>query len=254
MAEENTIENKTPEPSPVEQRAMEQGWVPQEQWEGSPDDWRPAKEFVDRGELLNKISEQKRELKSIRSAMEEFGKHHARVRQVEYERALASLKAQKKEALNDGNADAVIEIDEQIDAVKEEARQARQPTPQVNTEPDPVFTTWVNKNSWYNSERAMKAFADEVARETFANGERDRPAILAAVEKAVKKEFPHKFTNPNREKAVAVEGSTNKTPVRKDSIESSMNDAERAIMNKLVRTGAITKEKYLEEFKAVKSR
>jgi hypothetical protein len=253
MAEQNT-ENNIPEPSPVEQRAMEQGWVPQDQWEGSPDDWRPAKEFVDRGELLSKISEQKRELKSIRSAMEEFGKHHSRVRQVEYERALASLKAQKKEALNDGNADAVIEIDDQIDAVKEEARKSQQPVPQVNTEPDPIYTTWVNKNSWYNSERAMKAFADEVARETFASGERDRAVILASVEKAVKKEFPHKFTNPNREKAGPVEGSTNKTTVRKESIESSMNDAEKAIMNKLVRTGTITKEKYLEEFKAIKSR
>lgn len=254
MAEENqeVAPAQTTEPSHIEQRAMEQGWVPQDQWEGSQDEWRPAKEFVDRGELLSKISEQKRELRSMKSAFEEFGKHHARTRQIEYERALASLKAEKKEALIEGDVDAIIAIDEKIAETKEEQRQAPKQTPVVDTEPDQAFVTWTQRNGWYRTDKAMTLFADEAAREAVANGERDRVKILDIVDKAVKKEFAHKFVNPNRAKVSAVEGSTNKGAGRTESLD--MSDSDKAIMNKILKSGAITKEKYLEEYKAVRAK
>ena len=56
----------------VEQRALDQGWVPQDEWQGDPDDWRPAKEFIDRGELFRKIDELKNENKRIKQGVEEF--------------------------------------------------------------------------------------------------------------------------------------------------------------------------------------
>lgn len=252
MADENT-ENTPSEPTPIEQRAMEQGWVPEDQWDGEPEAWRPAKEFVDRGELFKKIDEVKRENKQLKQGIDELSKHHAKVREVEYQRALATLKAQKRDALADGDADKVVEIDERIDATKEAQRQsANQPQQQAEAVPDPRFEAWVNKNTWYNNDRIMKAAADEVARELVLRGERDNARILTEVEKRIKQEFPQKFTNPNREKASAVEGSTNKSTTRKtDTVE--MSDVEKTIMNKILRvTPGLTKEKYLEEFKSTR--
>lgn len=249
---EQTTEVK--EPTPIEQRAMEQGWVPLDQWEGDPDDWRPAKEFVDRGELFKKIDELKRENRNVRSTLDELGKHHAKVREIEYKRALESLKAEKRQALNDGDADAVIEIDEKIDEVKEQQRAAQvAPQPQQVEEPDPAFVAWSNRNTWYNNDRAMKAVADEIARELVLRGTRDKGEILKAVEAGVKKEFPHKFTNPNREKAVAVEGSTTRTPSKK-SDDLQMSDAEKRIMDRIVGSGAMTREQYIKEYKAIQGR
>lgn len=262
MADENTevqdeqIEQPEKQPaqlSPIEQRAMEQGWVPQDQWNGDPDDWRPAKEFVDRGELFKKIDEVKRENRNLKNALEEFGKHHAKVRETEYKRALEDLKAQKRAALHEGDADAVIEIDEKIDEVKEQQRVA-QATPRVQeAEPDPVFVAWANRNTWYTNDRAMKAVADEIGREMILRGVQDKVEILKAVESGIKKEFPHKFTNPNREKAGAVEGSTSRVAARKDD-SLNMSEAEKRIMENIVKTGVMTKEQYIKEYKAIKGR
>jgi hypothetical protein len=263
MADElNTpnLENQTPVDAPqlseVESRAHEQGWVPQDQWTGDPDQWRPAKEFLDRGELFKKIDEQKRELKQLKHAMEEFGKHHAKVREVEFQRALNTLKAQKKAALEDGDHDAVVELDDRIaetkEAAKEAAAEAARPAPQ-QTEPNEAFVRWQTRNPWYGSNRAMKGAADEIARDMVMKGEQDPMVILAAVDREIRKEFPEKFENPNRQKAGAVEGSTKRSSTREDS--SDMSDAERQIMNKILRvTPGLTKEQYLKEFKEYSKR
>lgn len=243
--------DQTPQVSAIEQQAMDQGWVPQDEWTGDPDAWRPAKEFVDRGELFKKIDEVRRENKNLKTAIEEFGKHHAKVKELEFKRALASLKAAKKEALAENDVDAVVEIDERMDEVKENYRSEQAAPQQEDSQPDPRFVAWVNKNQWYQTDRAMKAVADETARDLVANGERDNSVILAAVEKTVRREFPQKFTNPNRERAGAVEGSTSKGSSRKAE-DTQMSEVEKRIMEKIVRSGAITREKYLEEFKATK--
>jgi hypothetical protein len=259
MADEQNTPNQevqAPQVSDVEQRAMDQGWVPQDQWEGDPDAWRPAKEFIDRGELFKKIDEQKRELKQIKSALDEFGKHHAKVREVEFQRALAVLKAQKKAALEEGDHDAVVELDDRIADTKEQAREAAveaaKPTPQ-QSEPNQDFVKWSARNTWYNNDRAMKGAADEIARDLIQRGEQDTSKILAAVEREIKSAFPHKFENPNRQKAGAVEGSVNKGG-RTTKDDFHMTDDEKRIMNRIVSTGVMTKDKYIEEFKATRAK
>lgn len=243
-----------PQLSPIEQKALEQGWVPQDQWTGEPDDWRPAKEFVDRGELFKKIDEVRRENKQLRQGHEELLKHHQRVRQAAYEEALATLKAQKKAALAEGDVDAVVEIDEKIDEQKEAHRQAQTQQVQQAAQTDPVFDSWVAKNAWYNADPVMKGAADEVARQVFLRGTRDKEEILAAVEREVKKAFPNKFENPRRAAAPAVEGSTSKTGTQKRE-DVDMSDAEKQVMNKILRvTPGLTKEQYIKEFKGIKAR
>lgn len=259
MADENNtpeggnVPENTPQPTEHEVRASEQGWVPKDEWTGNPDDWRPAKEFLDRGELFKKIDEQKRELKQIKQAMEEFGKHHARVRDLEFKRAIDHLKAQKKEALEAGDADAVVEIDDKIAAQREAQKQVEvKPQPQA-AEPNQDFVRWQARNPWYGTDRAMKAVADTVAQDLVGRGESDPVRILQAVDREIRKEFPHKFENPNRQRAGAVEGNTKGARAApKDHFE--LTDFEKRIMERIVSTGAITKEKYIEELKATRAK
>lgn len=253
MAEENQTPDTPIEAKPlteVEQRAVNEGWVPQEEWSGDPEQWRPAKEFLDRGELFKKIEEQKRELKHMRAAIDDLGKHHAEVKKIAYREALAALKAQKKEALETGDTDAVIEIDDKIAEAREAQKVAEAPKPVA---PEPVvneaFLQWEARNAWYKTDRVMKAAADAIAQEMLERGHRDPALILAEVDKQMRKELPHKFENPNRTKAGAVEGSTTKSASRKDS-ELQLSDAEKRIMNRIVSTGTMTKEQYLKEYKA----
>lgn len=247
MADENK------EVSPIEQRAMEEGWVPQEEWQGEPDAWRPAKEFLDRGELFRKIDELKNENKRIRQSTEELKKHHDRVKQLAYEEALRDLKKEKKQALQDGDVDRVIEIDDKIAETREKQNKEEvQPQPVAQPQgPAPEFVRWEARNTWYKTDRAMKAVADEIARDLVNRGESDVTRILTEVDKEIRKAFPQKFENPNRQKAGAVEGTPSTRPSKEEEVY--MTDAEKRIMNRILATG-VDKKKYLEEFKAIRSR
>jgi hypothetical protein len=250
MADENQeIQNTTPEVkelSPVELKAKDQGWVPQDEWDGEADAWRPAKEFLDRGELFKKIDEQSRTIKEFKKTLEELKKHNAKISEVEYKRALDDLKSKKKEALLEGDADAVVDIDEKMALVRDAQKEVVQETSPATAELNPIFVSWVEKNSWYHNNKAMRAFADSIGNELGAKG-MSPTDILAQVEREVKKEFAEKFTNPNRQKASGVEGSTNKGGKAKDTFQ--LTEEQRRVMQRFVRAGVITEEKYIADLK-----
>lgn len=251
--------NKDPidpvEPTEVEKQAMEQGWVPKDQWNGEGK-WRDAESFLDRGELFGKIDRQNRELRSLKEAQHDFKRHLETVRATEYKRALADLKAQKKEALREGDADAVVEIDEQMEEVREEefaARQAAASRPaQSNGEDHPEFVSWKNKNSWYSNNAEMRKFADAYGAGLRANGV-SPSEVLRDVEATVKQKYATRFSNPNREKASAVEGNAGSAASTKAD-KFKLSDGEHRMMKRIVATGAITEEKYIADLKLVKSK
>ena len=73
---------------PYEAQAREQGWRPKEEFEGDASKWRPAKEFIERGELFGKIDSMGKELKETRKALKMLQEHHSKVRETEYANAL----------------------------------------------------------------------------------------------------------------------------------------------------------------------
>src|ERR1700758_5180010 len=87
--------------TPTQQEALSQGWVPKEEFSGDPEKFVDAGEFLRRGELFRKIESQSKEMKDMRKALQELAKHNSQIRDVEYKRALETLKAEKKAALNE---------------------------------------------------------------------------------------------------------------------------------------------------------
>lgn len=242
-----------PQYTEVEQRAMEQGWVPEDQYNGSGK-WRTAEDFLDRGELFAKIDEQNRRIKGMENTLHAAKVHLDNVRKTEYNRALVALRAEKKQALADGDADAVIAAEDQIEATKAEfvqeqfrAQQAQQA--QAN-QPNPALVAWVNKNQWYQTDRVMRIFADEIGRELAAEGIADPKTLLDEVERRTKKEFPHKFQNPNRAKPGAVEGGGNKGGQSRDSFQLTAEETQ--AMNRFVKSGLMTREEYIADIKAMR--
>jgi len=234
----------------VERQALAQGWVPEDQYEGTKK-WRTAEEFLDRGELFAKIDDATRKNKQLEATMYELKKHLKNVRETEFKRALDQLRQEKREALADGDADKLIEIDEKIADTKAAQVQevARiEATPQV-VPPNPAFQVWVNRNQWYTENRLMKAAADAVGDDLVAQGIKDPVQILQEVERRIKKEFPHQFKNPNRDKPGAVEGGgTGRSGKSSDSFQ--LTDDEVRAMNKFVKAGVLTKEEYIADIKA----
>ena len=225
----------------IEQEAMSQGWRPKEEFEGDEGKFIDAGEFIRRGELFSKIDHQSKEIKQLRNAMEQFKSHHANVEKVAYDRAIKDLKAQRKAALAEGDVDKFDELDQAIEDVTQERddfiqKQAQQPA--VAPSVDPAFTNWVAKNPWYQNDAIMQGAADrlglKLAREGLAPLE-----VLKKVEQEIKKEFAHKFSNPNRDKPSAVEASTPRgTGAKSKFVPSEM---EKRIGANLVRAGAFAK-------------
>jgi hypothetical protein len=240
----------------VEQRAMEQGWVPKDQWDGHGK-WRSAEEFLDRGELFAKIDEVKRHNKQMEGTVHALKKHLDMVRRTEYNRALATLRAEKKNALAEGDADAVVEIEDRIDQLKASTVQAemeaqRQAQAMQQPDYDPVVQVWINKNPWYQNDPAMKIYADQIGHQLAASGTMDARQVLLEVERRTKKEFAHKFQNPNRAKAGMVESGGNKGKSKADDFQ--LTAEETLVMNKFVKAKVMTKEEYIKEIKAARGK
>ena len=240
------------EHSPTELKAIESGWVPKEEFQGDEHKWVEAGEFLRRGELFKKIEDQGKQLKDVRSALNEMKKLNSQIQEVEYKRALDTLKAQKKVALEDGDADAVIAAEDRIDMVKEQQKEMQRQSPVAQSDEGsehPEFVAWTEQNNWYKSSTPMKAFADALGQE-LARAGNSPSEVLKKVAIEVRKEFPNKFRNPNQDKAGTVEGGSGRGV--SSSTRFTLSDEERTIMNKFVRQNVMTEKEYIEQLKKVR--
>lgn len=242
------------EPTANEVEARTAGWVPKEEYNGDENKWVDADEFVRRGPLFEKINNQSRELKEVKKTLQQLAAHHAAVKENAFKDALASLKAEKRAAFTEGDPDKIIAIDDKIDAINDQKRQfeanrAHEVAKAVQQEVHPEFESWTNRNTWYNSSRPMRAFADALGVDLRAQG-LSPSAVLKEVEKQVREEFPKKFQNPNRDKPGTVEGTSKGSGTRSQSYD--LTDVERQVMERFVRQKVMTKDEYIAELKRTK--
>ena len=230
-----------------EDQARAQGWKPKEEYQGDPNKWREAKEFVDRGELFSKIDSMGKELKETKKALAMLQEHHSKVRETEYNKAVLELKTLQKKHLEEGNSDGYLETTELLTDLKAEQK-AREVVKEVTPQQqDPRFASWVEENKWYQKDAEMREFADSIGMgyaQTHPN--QDPEEVLKYVTGQVKKRFPDKFVNPNRNKPGAVGTSDTNTESRGSF---QLTEDERRVMNTFIRAGVMSKEDYISEIK-----
>jgi hypothetical protein len=236
-----------------EEQARHQGWVPEDEWQGEPDAWRPAREFVERGELFSKISGQGTELKELRKALSYLVDHHKSVKETEFNRALVHLKNMKKDALVDGDPDKVVEVDEAISELKEQRKAAAEEqitSKEISNAPTQSFLTWVKGNQWYIQDTDMRQAADEIGLGYFQRnpGAKELDTYNYVLGR-IKKMFPEKFEKKNFPK---VDGGTNSGSVNRKSEKYSLTEDERKTMQTFVRSGVMTEAEYIRDLKLVK--
>ena len=239
---------------PFVERAQAMGWRPVEEWDGAEEDFIDAKEFVRRQPLFEKIEHVTKELKNVKSAFDALKQHHTKVKEVEFKRALDQLKAAKRRALTEGETEQALMLEDKIDEINEqkaEFDQEVQSQPQIQDTPNPAFIDWTKQNTWYQKDRAMTAYADQLGVELHKQG-LSPDEVLRRVTREVKEEFKHKFTNPKREGASAVEGGARKGSRSAGDDTGGMPEEDVRMMNKIVRSGAMTKEEYLKEYRSLK--
>jgi len=239
----------------TEDRAREQGWLPESEYDGDKSKWVSAETFLAKGELIAKIESIGKELKNTKKAMHMLQDHHAKVKEAEFTRAVNYLKQQKKQAYESGDVDKIIEIDEQISSVKEtQKQQAIVLAQQERNEPEvhPNFIAWAEKNSWYNTDMELREASDAIGlAHAKANPNKSPEEILDYVSRKIKSSYPEKFSNPNRDKSSSVEGAGSSARTKKVA-DFDMSEDEVKVMNTFVRQGIMTKDEYMKELKSIK--
>lgn len=234
----------------VELQAIEHGWKPREEYEGDPAKWRDAQLFMTLKPFYERIESQNRQIKENKKAFLQIAKDMQQVKDAAYRKAVADLKAQKKDAMQEGDFDRVELLEDQLGHIHEQKR--IQDAQQQAIESDPVdqseLLDWQKRNTWYERDEDLRDWADARGVKLFNQGI-DRSEVLRQLEQEVKKKFPEKFTNPNRDRASAVTAGV-KSPAKAEKLD--MSPEEIRIMENIVRTGAITKEEYLKQYKAQK--
>lgn len=241
--------------SAQEVKARAQGWKPEEEWSGDPADWVPAKEFLGRQSLFDKIHSLRTENKKLSSDIEVIKNYVSQMSQVEYNRALNDLRAQKREAIKEADVEATEEIDKQIGNLQ----QARQ-QPAVNAVPPPEFNEWIRDNQWYSDDLELRQEADILGAGYVNNATQNGKTASVAdtlkyVSGKIKRMYPEKFEQTATKKKVAADveegGGSGISVSRKGKFsEADLNDQERKVMNALIARKVVTKEKYLADLSA----
>ena len=244
------------ETSPVETQAREQGWVSKEEWvEGGRNEteWRPAKEFVERGEIFKSLHSVKRELKQEKAAREALQRHHQYVFDKAYQTAVNDLKLQRRQAIRSEDFETADIIEEEMETLKQQHVQekiALQQASQAAATPMPEFEAWMGNNPWYTTDQELRDFADAIGI-VYANR---RPGVqpgevLEHVQKEVRKKYPEKF-GAKRAAPSPVAGVQRSGTSRGSEME--LDELETHIMKSLVASGEMTETQYRAELKKAK--
>jgi hypothetical protein len=157
-----------------EDTASSEGWKPLDQWEGDPLDWVDAPEFNVRGSLMKRIQRQSKKIQTLEqqhheqiNAIKQLGEHNRKLAEYEYQKAINDLRGRKKEALDVGDSESIIAIDDQLDRLKTaQASNASAPRSQQSVEDvhprgeeiAEELVAWVRKpgNEWFESDHEAR--------------------------------------------------------------------------------------------------
>ena len=272
MADTEEVTSNTEIAPDILHEAETQGWVPKERFRGNEADWVDADMFVKRGReilpilrknnenLVRDLNHTKEQLKEFREAAEEFKKFQkdSYERKVQdYEARLTQLRESKAQAISDGDGQKANALDEQLDATKEEIKEAKQAVrdvdkPSATPSPqgvEPTLQVWLDKNPWFGTDRRLTAVANgigESLRLEFPTLKGE--AFLEKLDEVLTEELPNRFKKKTN--GSPVESGSGKQPRGSSNARSYDNlPAEaKAACDKFVKQKLMTREDYVREY------
>lgn len=226
-----------PEYTEVEQKAMEEGWIPPDRFDSEEQgkEFISAEKYLENGTFFKKINAQKEQIESLQQTVSQINEHNRKVRerelqkmQSEYESKIDALKAEKIAALDEGDSRRVVEIDDEI---------RRTPVPQIEpTTDNATLKRWKKDNSWYDTDKFLGMEADMMATQ-LARQQVPLDDALKQIKEHLTIKYPERFENKQRKAAPTVEGGSKK-PTPKGAISvKDLDPQEREVFNNWERQG-----------------
>jgi len=188
--------NEDKETDPVNDAARAQGWVPQEEWDGDPADWRNSQVFLERGDYFKTMSTQRKEIDKLNKTVTKMAEIQSKVRINEREKVIKELSQTKLEAMEEGDYNKVMDVDAEISKVRLEPEEIIETTPLENNHVQETISNYIEKNKWYTSNPEMRAHADMLSTGySSINANASIEDIIAYVDSEVKTRYPQEFGN-----------------------------------------------------------
>lgn len=166
----------------IEAEARGQGWRPLAEYRGKPGGWKTARQFVEDGKnflpfvqkerdglkqtvsrMTDEMSGIRGELAKTQGQMQQLLEYSRRATKAGYDKAVAELKAEQRNAVADGDTAKFDAIETQLDQM-EEAREesvinpseAPKPVPAASI-PSEVMNFITENEHWYNKDRTLNS-------------------------------------------------------------------------------------------------
>lgn len=183
-------DNQVNDPPPISEAdrsyALEQGWVPKEQYRGPPEDWIDMPEFARRAREINPILRRnnqrlesdlgavRQQLQAAQDAIKEQTESIEALKEMGAEqakeaaaRALAKLKSDLREAREANDVDREVEILRNIGIQDDIIRKPAEPPVKKDPPPpqiDPSVQRFREQNTWFDNDPRKRAlFVAEMA-------------------------------------------------------------------------------------------
>lgn len=191
---------ETPEYSPLELEAREDGHTTKSEWEAAgkdPERWKSPHAFVEYGKIKGALDKTKADQDKMRVDFDKRLENVNKIHQAETKAKLTALKAEQRKAVEEADTDAYDEAQTKIEAIKEEVKEDK---PEVKASEVPQeIQEWEAKNDWINDPQDPRAMmAQGLYNGYVQNNPNGSPKeLIAYVNKQMKlDEAP---TNPRRD-------------------------------------------------------
>jgi hypothetical protein len=238
------------ENDPIDEAARAQGWVPQEEWDGDPTQWRDAQVFLERGEYFKTMGTQRKQIDKLNAMVEKMATIQVKTRDDERQRVLKELSQQKYAAMEEGEFNKVVDIDSEMDKLRAEPAMA---VPNVPGQTEDQYTqdkiaNYIDNNQWYRTNSDMRQYADSIA-VGFRNSNPQSTIddVLEYTDSEIKIRYPEQFgkqvpsASPVASTKRTTKPSPNGTQKKKtlDDLPASSRDMYAQIGQSFVDAGAV---------------
>ena len=262
------IVEQTPEQIATEKEARAFGWVPQGEYRDG-EHYVDAETFVKRGKeinpilrknneaLLKKLEASQNEIVEIRKVAKEFEafqKDNATKKVAELQHELDDLKERKKEAVSSGNGDAVVAIDDAIDIVKDQQREAKKPVePEPEKKPvklEPELVEWMDENKWFTYDEKYTKIADAIGVDLSKKNPGLRgKAFFEKLDEELSQWLPDEYKKPTRRNPVeGASGASRPSGSKNSKSYASLPQDAKDACDRMVKSKLLTKEAYVATY------
>ena len=140
-------QEEAPQLSAVEQKAFDQGWRPEDEFNGPSENWKTPKEYIQAGEFMDQINSLKGQISNQQKNFDERLENVNTYNKAQTEAKIKSLKAEQRGAVDVSDTELFDSAQSQIDELEKQAA-TEAPAPLIDK--DPTIAAWEAKNPWIN--------------------------------------------------------------------------------------------------------